>query len=377
MRGSVRKRSKNSYEIRVFVGTDADGKKRHVQETVRGNKSEAERRLAMLLLEHGDGQVLADDPGTLAQYLEQWWAVKRPGLSPNTVRSWEPAIAKLIVPNLGGRPLHRIRTIEVDGLYSKLIEQGIGPARIGTVHTILRTAFRQAVRWELLRHSPVDHADPPTIPAKDPTPPDPGAVTELLEEARATDIELYTYVLLAATLGTRRAETVALQWGDIDLDAGTVIVRRAVAEVRGAGLLIKGTKSGKSSRIALGPGVVAELRIYRRHQAELGLALGNRIEATWWLFSALPGAELPWLPSSATRKFTALRTRTGHIDVKLMSLRHFVATQLLTSGTDVRTVAGRLRHARASTTLDRYAAWVPASDREAANIMDGVIRRSS
>jgi len=59
--------------------------------------------------------------------------------------------------------------------------------------------------------------------------------------------------------------------------------------------------------------------------------------------------------------------------MRVHDLRHFVATQLLTAGIDVRTVANRLGHARTSTTLDIYWAWVPARDREAARYLEEVL----
>jgi len=53
---------------------------------------------------------------------------------------------------------------------------------------------------------------------------------------------------------------------------------------------------------------------------------------------------------------------------------HFVATELLTEGIDVRTVANRLGHARTSTTMDIYWAFVPARDRDAADHLEAVLR---
>jgi site-specific recombinase XerD len=47
-------------------------------------------------------------------------------------------------------------------------------------------------------------------------------------------------------------------------------------------------------------------------------------------------------------------------------LRHFMATQMIATGNDVRTVAGRLGHAMPSTTLDVYAHVMPQRDREVA-----------
>ena len=53
---------------------------------------------------------------------------------------------------------------------------------------------------------------------------------------------------------------------------------------------------------------------------------------------------------------------------------HYVATTLLAAGIDVRTVAYRLGHARTSTTLDRYWAFVPAADRDAAHHLELILQ---
>lgn len=74
---------------------------------------------------------------------------------------------------------------------------------------------------------------------------------------------------------------------------------------------------------------------------------------------------------------TARRTRHRKLfdldHVRVHDLRHFVATELLTTGIDIRTVANRLGHARTSTTLDIYWAWVPAQDQHAAHHLETVL----
>ena len=66
------------------------------------------------------------------------------------------------------------------------------------------------------------------------------------------------------------------------------------------------------------------------------------------------------------------------IDSHLHALRHYSATELLTAGVDLRTVAGRLGHGGGgATTLRVYAAWVGEADRRAAEILGSRMKRPS
>jgi integrase len=84
-----------------------------------------------------------------------------------------------------------------------------------------------------------------------------------------------------------------------------------------------------------------------------------------WLFSAKPDLSRPRDPSSVTRRYGRLAAKLG-IETKLKELRHYSATELLTAGVDLRTVAGRLGHGDGTTTLRHYAAWVGSADEAAA-----------
>ena len=91
------------------------------------------------------------------------------------------------------------------------------------------------------------------------------------------------------------------------------------------------------------------------------------------VFANDPEAQKPWRPELVTRRWERLRQTAGLDHITLHGLRHFVATELLTAGIDLRTVSNRLGHARTSTTLDIYWAWVPAQDEVAADYLDRVL----
>jgi integrase len=79
-----------------------------------------------------------------------------------------------------------------------------------------------------------------------------------------------------------------------------------------------------------------------------------------------------------THRYRRYARRIG-ITSSLKELRHYSATQLLTAGTDLNTVAGRLGHAEGSTTLRFYAQFTRPADRNVAAVipaqLDGLRKR--
>jgi integrase len=135
------------------------------------------------------------------------------------------------------------------------------------------------------------------------------------------------YVWLSAVLGARRGEVVALQWEDIDFDAG--VVRLDENYVRTAeGMLLKDTKSHQMRRVSIDEPTVKLLRQHRDDCAQLALLRVDLTDRTW-LFSAKPDMSQPRDPASLTRRYGRLVAKLG-IDTVLKELRHYSATELLT-----------------------------------------------
>lgn len=93
------------------------------------------------------------------------------------------------------------------------------------------------------------------------------------------------------------------------------------------------------------------------------MALGVLLGDDSYVFNRDPEGLLPWRPDAVTQRWIRLRRRAGLGEVPLHGLCHFVATQLLSAGVDLRTVAGRLGHANPSVTMQVYAHFSPERDR--------------
>jgi integrase len=93
------------------------------------------------------------------------------------------------------------------------------------------------------------------------------------------------------------------------------------------------------------------------------------------LFAVTPTGSDPWRPDTATHWFEKLR-KTAGVNTTLKNLRHFHATQLISGGVDVVTVANRLGHASSATTLNFYAKFDDRADVAAAEKMSLILPRN-
>ena len=159
------------------------------------------------------------------------------------------------------------------------------------------------------------------------------------------------YILLAAATGARRSELVALRWSDVDLAESSIVISRAIV-IGDNGLVEKDTKTHSSRRVSLDVQTTAAVAAHFDQMKTRAQECGASLAADSFVFSNAPDGAVPWFPASVSRSFKRLCDREGIAGVRLHDLRHFVATQLLGAGIDVRTVAGRLGHRNAATTLN-------------------------
>lgn len=374
MQGSMRQRGEGSWELRVYLGRDPlTGEKRSKYKTVKGGKREAQRALAAMVADT-DGSSLAPASGTVSELLKRWYDNAVADFSPSTALETTNFIRRYIEPGLGPFSVARLRTEDIDKLYRELRRRGgkdgkpLAPATVRRAHVIVHRALEQAVRWGWIRSNPAHKAQVPRIPAPDIRPPAPSELVRLFALAEEADPTFATFLWVAAATGARRSELLALRWSDIDGASSRMTIARGI--VNGpSGFVVKDTKTHGVRRVALDPKTTEILEEHHRRAEKAAGFCGVVMAPDAYVFSHEADSSAPWRPDSTTRAFRLLVERAGVPGVRLHDLRHYVATRLLAAGVDVRTVAGRLGHRNASTTLNVYAHFVQDADDEAAAVL--------
>ena len=305
--------------------------------------------------------------------MAQWLDVVEDQLSPTSVREYRRLVAKKIGPDLGKLRLGKVTTQRIDSYYSTLThEGGLSPASVRHVHAVLRGALGQAVKWGWIPTNPAVSASPPKIRRKEINPPSVAVTRKLLDAADQHDPELGALLRVLTATGARRGEVCGLRWSDLDTGSRTLSIQRSVASIAG-GTIVKDTKTHAARRIALDDDTIEILdrqRARLEHRAE---ACELAFNEDGYVFTTTADGADPLHPDTITSAFGRVCSSQNVKGVRLHDLRHLHATQLLAAGVPVRTVSGRLGHANAATTLNVYAHFLEASDRDAADVIGNLL----
>ena len=361
MVGSLRQRRPGSWELRVHAGRDqATGRVRYVSQTVHGSREDAERELELFATRVRDSPT-SPTFGTVGELCDKWWRYAAAKLSPAVAAEYRRIIDKRITPVLGSVKVDALRTSELDAWYAELLRPadgsaGLADSSVRNTHSVLHRALQQGVAWGWIGRNPASSATPPPRHRPRLQLPTIEEVNALIAAAAAVNPALPVLFRLAAISGARRGELCALRWRHLDLERGVLHIAGALGQTP-AGLVERATKTHAERRLSLDAGTIEALERMRPAAADV---------RDRFVFTHDPDGSRPWRPDYLTLAFRRLAQQLGFPQLRLHDLRHFAATTMLVNGIDVRTAAGRLGHARASTTLDIYAHFTPVADQRAA-----------
>src|SRR5262249_31303499 len=279
-------------------------------------------------------------------------------------------IANQIVPFIGTRLLQRLSAEEVEAWHAKLLTKGrhdgtggIATRTIRDAHRILAKALREAQQHGLVLRNVCTAQPPPKVTSGEMRILSPEQVAGF--SALLDGREFAAVAVTALFTGMRRGELLGLDWGNVDLDAKLIRVRKSLEETDEEGLQLKSPKTRAGIRDITLPDIVIEtLQAHRKRLLERRLQLGQRKLGQDDLVFP-DGARAPQWPDSFSARWSEL-SRELKLGVSFHELRHTHASQLSDAGVDVVTISKRLGHASPTITLSVYAHLFRKDDSKAA-----------
>ena len=286
---------------------------------------------------------------------ENWLPTVDGSVRPTTCAGYRGHVVRHLVPHLGSLEIDAVTPSVINSLYAELLRSGLSATTVRRIHSTLRRALRDAVRWDLLVDNPARRCDPPRAARREMQTWSAEEVRTFLELVR--NDELYPLWLLLAMSGMRRGEALGLRSSDVDLQRRLVVVRRAIVVV-GHEVVESEPKTARGRRvIALDRTTVA--------------ALARPVGVSGPLFVRADGAVLH--PTWVSKRFARMVASSDLPRIRLHDLRHTHATLALEAGVNPKIVSERLDHSTVAFTLDVYSHALQHMQEEAAEKIGGLV----
>ena len=367
MKGSVFKRGK-TWSVDAKLYKDENNKWVRLQKGGFRTKREADEFLREQLNKLDNGNYPKFENLTVADFLNLWLKEHaKHNMKQSTYENREIMIRKRIVPAIGEMKLEDVKPIHFKRFYNDLREEGLSAQYVHTIHSLLRSAFRHATKWQVANTNIMDHVDSPKLTANK------QLKTWTLEQSvqflnytsSLADEYCHIAYVLAIFTGMRRGEVLGLRWSDINLDKKTLQVVQTVYRTKGQAPSIQTPKTSSSARsITLPDNVIDELKTHKAKQNQLRLMFGFAYQDNG-LVCPNPNGE-PMDPRLLFAHFKKCSERAGLPDIRFHDLRHTHATIMLQLGEHPKVVSERLGHSNVNITLNTYSHVLPNMQEDAA-----------
>jgi integrase len=363
----------------IDLGTDPDTGKRRRRKAVANSKTEARARLDEMRAELRRTGTLGRGDYTVAHCVADLLAVPPASWrSPITLRLGQQHASR-IIRAIGTVPLVKLTPRQVRAMLGTMADAGMAGSTIGQVRSFLRLAIRRAERDGLVGRNVADLAELPAGTRRQ-------SRSLTLDQIAALLAQPMTpwwsaYLLVGIGCGLRPGELQGLTWPDIDLEAGVLLVRRALHEETPAQpgphrLVLAELKSPSSRRTLRMPeATVAALKTHKAAQAARRLKAGARWQDQQLVFAGPSGRPL-W-PAGLRASFRRLCKRAGlGSDWHLHEQRHTFVSVLSDAGESIESIAAAVGHKSPAITRSVYWHAISPCITSAAIAMDGILGTS-
>lgn len=379
----------------VYTYKDDDGTQHQKWETFDTN-ADAKKRKTQIEFEQQTGTFIVPTATTVADLLEEYCSVYGVNnWAMSTYRSKKGLMYNYIIPLIGDVKLEELTPRLMDKFYQSLLKvktksvQNKKPKNeyltvhtVREIHKFLRSAFNQAVKWELMTRNPVLNA---TLPKEEHQKREIWTAETLMHALEVCDDDILSLAInLSFACSLRMGEMLGLTWDCVDISEESLSdnnasiyvdkelqrVNRDVMEVlenkdiirvfprtlsnTNTSLVLKTPKTKTSVRKIFLPSTVAQMLLERKKQTdEMKELFGDEYLDYNLVFCHSSGR--PMEGQVINRALKKLIKDNDLPDIVFHSFRHASITyKLKWNGGDMKSVQGDSGHARMDMVADVY-----------------------
>lgn len=309
---------------------------------------------------------------TVSEGVTRWLEVMKAKKAASTSRNYGHK-AKHVIDKFGRRRIVDVSMSDLELFQAGLLKT-LAPKTVNDVFTVVRGVWGNAFSDGIITSNPMDRIknieQDDSDDSADPFSREEIARIAAVSTTRVHDINM---IMFWCWSGLSLSELIGLGWDDIDLDAGTAMVKRARVEsiykvpkeksrVRKIDLIDPAVEHLKRQREAtyLLPPVPVE--IVQRDNVK------RKKEAIRFVFRN-GSSGMPWNPASVNRWFTGILKRAKVRHRGPNQCRHTFASQALSSYVPIEWVARQLGHTDTGMVKKHYGRWIPEDTKSMAGMV--------
>lgn len=362
----IRKRN-NNYNVIVEYYDEA-GKIKQKSIAKYGLKKKAERYLIELKAEIQNQKYMFSNDITVTDRCYRYINENKRDWSPYTVKNRLSWVKLNVAPFFKDTKMENL-TIHQIQRYLNYLYENFTVESAKTRFGFFRSVVKECYRMKEIKENLCDFVKSPKKEASSIA--DVYTREEILQLFKLLEDKHFELpILLIVLLGLRKGEAYGLTWDDIDFDNNTVKIEQISIYLDGS-LIFKSPKTTDSKRLLSAPiELMDKLKKEKLKQNELKLqgVLENKYNLV-----CLNKELKPYKNDDLNRYYRKFCKENNFRQLRIHDLRHTNATLLLLSGTDMKTVSGRLGHTDIKITMNKYSHVLEEMDRKASENLSNIL----
>lgn len=386
-KGSIEKRSTNTWRLTVDLGNNADGSRNRERKTItiddptllkttKRLRDYLEGELGAFKREVESGAYVAPAKMTFGEFYEKEWKSKfaEPTLKRTTYLTHCSKIDHYVLPRIGHLPLDQIATMKLVTMLDELRKPGtrkdsrsgktmLSSRTVQYIYDVTNSIFKRAVEWRVIARNPFEGVKRPQISKADLKARkdrhnffEEDEAEQVIDKLLSSKSIWRLYFLGAIIGGFRRGELIALQEDDCDFVGHRMQIDESISHTENGQALISDPKNAASDDyVDMPQWFMDELKEHVRNNRKIRMQSLDKWQGGDRKYVFHSGLGKPYYHTTPTQRWQEWCKRNGFRNVSLHGLRHTNATYLLSQGATIKEIQHRLRHSSAQITTNTYA----------------------